>query len=152
MKSQKSFKNLSAKEHKRAETELPNILSPISCQNFSSNRFVHLYPTALNCDRLPIESSSTGSIGPGYYNFSSTLGGPSFIFSSIQRFSSRNPSTYTPILEKINFTQKNKDLDQHLPQNKQKLQNFHENKQSLKMKHKFVSIDSRHVFNSEKRC
>jgi hypothetical protein len=67
--------------------------------------------------------SSTGAIGPGYYNFnSSSFGGPFCTFSSTQRF----PFTYSGLSSPVahyplNFQAKNMDLEKFTPQNKKDL-------------------------------
>ena len=111
------------KDHKRADTEFPAIHQYSSQKILPVHRLLQLYPSVLNCDRLTTSKSSTGLIGPGYYNISSSsLGGPSFTFSSTSLLPSCFSVAGSPVLrDTIDFPRKNMKMEEFLPHNRQEI-------------------------------
>ena len=111
------------KDHKRADTEFPAIHQYSSQKILPVHRLLQVYPSVLNCDRLTTSKSSTGLIGPGYYNISSSsLGGPSFTFSSTSLLPSCFSVAGSPVLrDTIDFPRKNMKMEEFLPHNRQEI-------------------------------
>jgi hypothetical protein len=137
-------------EHKRAETELPLIINGGSARNMPFHKLLLQYPGALYSDRIIMTESSTGKIGPGHYNCSySTLGGPSFVFSSVNRFPTSFSGVTSPIpRENIDFMQKNKELDKYLPQNQQELLKVRAKNHDNKLK---STLNNKKIISKEKK-
>ena len=109
-------------DHRRAKTEF-KLSGNKSNQKLKSEKYFQIYSNLLNPERLMTTESSTGTIGPGYYNYSSTsLGGPACTFASTQRFTFTYSGLASPIIrDSSNFKSKNMNLEQFTPQNKKDL-------------------------------